>query len=148
MLHNPQRMGQTLARKPDEESAAASQPQSTALLSPFADPAEPILRHHGIDAESTEKIWDGFHDSRTSADLAKKLANYSEVPDAVKHDLFVAKQKTDPAPTWSDRVERAVEAIHKVAAMPSEHVETSEKHPKVLAAVMKIIGVGHQGGEE
>jgi hypothetical protein len=145
MLHSPQRMGQMLVRKPDEETPAGSQQLSA---SPFSDPAEPILRRHAINAETAEKMWNDYHDSRTSAELAKKLTQYSEVSDATKHDLFVSKQQTDPAPTFRDRIERAVEAIHKVAALPREHVETSEKHPKVLAAVMKIIGVGHRGSEE
>jgi hypothetical protein len=146
MLHSPQRMGQTLARKPDEENAATPQ-QSAAPSSPFADPAEPILRRHGIDAEIAEKSWDIFHAARNSKELIDKLRRL-DIPDAVKDELVVAKRQTDPAPNWRDRMERAVEAIQKVAAMPKEHLETSECHPKVLVAVMKIIGVGHKGSEE
>jgi hypothetical protein len=136
MLHSEKIYQSMIARRPDEETPAAPQ---QAAPSPFADPAEPILRSRAINAEVAERIWNDYHDSRTSADLAKKLANYPEVDDAIKHDLFVAKQKTDPAPTFRDRLDRAVNAIKRVAQLHetpapsgSSVASVAEAHPNVL----------------
>ena len=144
MLHSPRIVQSMIARRPDAETPAAPQQPTT---SPFADPAEPILRSHGIDVDTAAGVWDIFHAARTSKQLIEQLQPL-KIPDAVKHELVIAKQKTDPKPGWRDRVERAVQVVKTVAALPREHVETSERHPKVLAAVMKIIGVGHKGNEE
>jgi hypothetical protein len=144
MLHSEKSYQSMIARRPDEETPAAPQ---QAAPSPFADPAEPILRSRAINAEVAERIWNDYHDSRTSADLAKKLANYPGVDDAMKHDLFVAKQKTDaPTPKWKDHLDRAVNAIQRVAQLHdtpapsgSSVAGIAEQHPNVLRVLADTV---------
>jgi len=117
----------------------AQQPQ----LERYQDPAEPILRAHGIDADTAASLWDDFHNSRTSAGLMTKLEKYSDLPAAVKHELFVSKQKGDPAPGWLERVDKvigAIESMKGLAASPARggtsSLKVAESHPTVLQALM------------
>lgn len=150
MLHSEKIMSGMLSRKPDEESQpvqSAPQPQQESAwkpeVPPYADPAAPIVRAHGVDESVAHDLWNDFHNSRTSADLVKALAKYSDLNAAVKHDLFLAKQKNDPAPGWESRLEKVVDAIKRVAKLHSipardgkSVAEFGEAHPNVMRALV------------
>lgn len=146
-MHSPERIQSgMLDREPDEESqqqeaAAPAHEQSSSELPPYIDPAEPLLRAHGIDDDTAATVWDIFHSARDSKVLIEKLQPL-DIPNATKHELVVAKQKGDPAPDWLTRLDKAVEAVNKVAqlhATPARDgksvLQLGEKHPNVMKAL-------------
>jgi hypothetical protein len=155
MLHSTKIMQSMLARRPSEEDAdtkpvAQSAPQSQQEAAPvqprplerYQDPAEPILRAHGVDESVAAEVWDLFHSVRDSKQLADKLQSV-DIPNATKHELVVEKQKDDPAPGWLDRLDRTVEAIKRVAKLHSipardgkSVAEFAERHPNVMKALV------------
>jgi hypothetical protein len=168
MLHSSKIMQSMIARRPSEEDVdtkpvaqSAPQPQQEAApaqerpLEPYMDHAEPVLRKHGVDSDTAASLWDDFHNARTSADLTKALEKYPDLNAAVKHDLFVEKQKNDPAPTWHDKLDRVIEVINK--HLPNLHetssarggkssITTADRHPNVLRAFLDA--QKKEGGDE
>jgi hypothetical protein len=114
----------------------SSQPQEVApMLEPYMDHAAPILIAHGIAPDLAAEVWDRYHSARDSKVLIEKLQPL-DIPNATKHELVLEKQKGDPAPDWFSRLNQAVEAVKRVAALPREQVETSERHPRVFQALL------------
>jgi hypothetical protein len=104
------------------------------IASPFLDPAAPILRAHpDITDEDRAALWDEFHNSKDSAELANKLQPLN-VPDELKHKLFVTKDATAPAakPAALDKV---TAAINRVKDMDPKILDLAESHPNVLKAL-------------
>jgi hypothetical protein len=111
-------------------------------LEKYQDPAEPILRAHGVDAETAANLWDLFHSVRSSRELIEKLQPL-DIPNGTKDALVRAKAANDPAPNWLDRVERVVGAIESMTKLDSPHarcgassLKVAETHPNVLQALM------------
>lgn len=121
-------------------------------LEPYQDPAEPILRAHGLDAETAADVWDLFHSARDSQQLAEQLQPL-DIPNATKHELVVAKQKNDPAPTWHDKLDRVIDVINKHLPKLNKPDRTgtsaataAEAHPNVLASF--LAAQKKEGGDE
>jgi hypothetical protein len=114
-------------------------------LPPYVDPAEPILRAHGIDAETAANLWDIFHSVRSSRELIEKLQPL-DIPNGTKDALVRAKSVNDPAPNSLDRVERVVGAIKSMTKLDAPHarggdsaLRTAEKHPNILRVVTDAV---------
>jgi hypothetical protein len=69
----------------------------------------------------------------------KKLEKYPDLPAAVRHDLFVAKQKNEPMPSRLDRVVEAIKKVAQLHATPAHDGKSvaalAESHPNVLRAI-------------
>jgi hypothetical protein len=122
----------------------SSQPQEQSAPQPlekYQDPAEPILRSHGVDDATAEKVWDIFHSVRDSKTLIDKLQPL-DIPNATKDALVRAKARGDAPPSWLDRMQRVVDAIHRMPKLDSSStrggaslLKVAEAHP----AVTKIL---------
>jgi hypothetical protein len=168
MLHSPKIMSHMMSRKPDEENtdvgsvpagatlvdksraAAAQDSQPIDAMHRIRDHAKRILTSHiqsqgGITLSAAADAWDAFHTARNSDDLAHRLQGL-DLPNVTKHELYLAKKETDASPTWRDHIDRAVEVIHRVAALHKSSpgsrgtaLDLAEKHPTVLGEVMKAV---------
>jgi len=111
----------------------AAQPD---IVRPTDDHAYRILNGIPDDVMSTDSkadAWDAFYQSHHSQELAQKLANI-DAPEQVKTDLWNAKRNfSDPVPTALDR---ATAAVHRVAALDPQVLETMERSPHILNALM------------
>jgi hypothetical protein len=111
----------------DDQNAAP------ATASPFLDPAKPILAAHpAITDDQRADLWDIFHQSKDSGELAQHLQPLG-IPDELKHHLFVAKDATAPAPTPKVApVDKVTGAIQRIAQMDPKVIDLAESHPNVL----------------
>ena len=111
----------------DDQSAAP------ATASPFLDPAKPILAAHpAITDDQRADLWDIFHQSKDSGELAQHLQPL-DIPDDLKHHLFVAKDATAPASEPKvPPVDKVTAAIHRVAQIDPKVLDLAETHPNVL----------------
>jgi hypothetical protein len=108
--------------------------QTPSTPSPYADPAAPVLAAHpNITDEDRADLWDVFHNSKDSGELAQKLQPMN-VPDDLKHKLFVTKDATAPAakPAALDKV---TAAIQRVKDLDPKVLDLAETHPNVLKAL-------------
>jgi hypothetical protein len=130
----------------DEIEGKKGQPQAAPAsqeLPRYADPAEPILRAHGIDAETAANLWDAYHQARNSKELMHALINV-DVSNELKNELYTAKRNHDPVPTWLDRVERVVDAIKSMTRLNvsdparggDSPLRAAESHPHVFQALV------------
>jgi hypothetical protein len=95
---------------------------------PFADPAEPILRGvPGITDDERADLWDAFH-SKSADELAQHLQPLA-IPEEHKNRLYQAKQMSMPAPAPLDK---ATQAIKAVATIDPKVLDMAETHPNVL----------------
>jgi hypothetical protein len=123
------------AANPNASASAArlkaqDQRQPVPAGSPFSDPAKNILAAtDGLSEDQKADVWDTYHGSKTSAELASKLQQHAFLPDAVRQSLFVAKAATD-AP--KSAVNKTIDAVHRLAAIPIEMLNFAEAHPVVL----------------
>ena len=97
----------------------------------FIDNAFPILRGDPVlSPQDRSDIWDLFHvHSKDAGELAQHLQSVPGLPDDTRAQLIAAKSK--PSVEY-DNLDRTVQAIHKLAALPSQVLETAEAHPHVL----------------
>jgi len=120
----------------------AAQPD---IVRPTDDHAYRILNGIPDDVMSTDSkadAWDAFYQSHHSQELAQKLANI-DAPEQVKTDLWNAKRQfSDPVPSPLDKV---TEAVHRVAALDPNVLESMESKPNILRALMSSL---RQGSEE
>jgi hypothetical protein len=108
--------------------------QTPSTPSPYADPAAPVLAAHpSITDEDRADLWDIFHNSKDSSDLANKLQPMN-VPDDLKHKLFVTKDATAPAAKPAP-VDKVSAAIARVRDLDPKALELAETHPNVLKAL-------------
>jgi hypothetical protein len=155
VVHSDKIMQSMLARRPSEEDTdtkteaqsaptVESAPAQSLPPDPWKDPAEPILRKHGVDEETTASAWDIFHASKNSAELAANLQPL-DIPNELKAELYDAKRNHDAAPTWHDKLDRAVESIKHLARLHKtssarggkSSIDTADQHPHVLAAFLE-----------
>jgi len=105
--------------------------------SPFHDHAARVLNQHGqaLDIGTKADLWDLFNETRNHNELAAKLAPLN-VPDVVKHHLYLAKAALAPTPTHADKIVEAVNHLGKLASTPEgkEMLATAERHPNLLRA--------------
>lgn len=115
--------------------------------SPFLDPAKPILAAHpAITDDQRADLWDVFHDSKNSSDLASKLQPMA-IPDDLKHHLFVAKDATAPAPGPAP-LDKVTAAIERVTKMDPKVLDLAETHPNVLKTLTTAaLQDGKEAGE-
>src|ERR1035438_10283470 len=116
-----------------QKEAASSVPLQSAALQidqRLVDHAKNILGPAPIDDSTKADLWDHFHDSKSSADLAGRLASLP-VPNELKHQLFTAKKLNDPVPTHTDNV---ITAITRMNQMPKAMLDLVERFPNVLRA--------------
>ena len=110
--------------------------QSTApaTASPYADPAAPVLAAHpGITDEDRANLWDVFHNSKDSSELAQKLQPMTAIPDNLKHKLFVTKDATaPPVPVKVAPIDKVTDAIKRISQLDPKVVDLAESHPNVL----------------
>ena len=111
----------------DDQSAAP------ATASPFLDPAKPILAAHpAITDDQRADLWDIFHQSKDSGELAQHLQPLG-IPDALKHHLFVAKDATaPPVPVKVAPIDKVTDAIKRISQLDPKVVDLAESHPNVL----------------
>ncbi len=84
--------------------------------------------------DSKADAWDLWHQSRDSKELVQRLQNFN-APESVKTDLWNAKRQfSDPVPTPMDRVEQA---LHRMASMEPQVLESMERLPNVLKSLME-----------
>jgi hypothetical protein len=162
-------MQSMIARRPSEEDAdtkpvAQSAPQSAQTqqqeaayvpeVPPYVDPAEPILRKHGIDESVAHDLWQQYHDAPDSKALMHALIGVN-VPNELKSELYAAKRKHDAAPTWLDRLDKTVEAIKRVAKLHSipardgkSVLKLGESHPNVMRVLVDAELKSHDPKEE
>ena len=96
---------------------------------PFLDAAKPILAGDpALSDEHRADLWDTFHNSKNPDDLIAKLQPLA-VPDDTKHRLVLAKRKSMPA---VPPIDKATEAIKRVAQIDPQTLEVAETHPNVL----------------
>ena len=108
--------------------------QTPSTPSPYADPAGPVLAAHpNITDEDRANLWDVFHGSKDSSELANKLQPMA-VDNELKHKLFVAKDATAPA-AGPKPLDKVTAAIARVKALDPEALELAEQHPNVLKAL-------------
>jgi hypothetical protein len=107
--------------------------QTQGTVSPFLDPAKPILAAHpAITDDQRADLWDTFHNSKDSAELANKLQPLA-IPDDLKHHLFVAKDATAPAPVVKPApVDKVTAAIQRISQLDPKVIDLAESHPNVL----------------
>jgi hypothetical protein len=109
--------------------AVAAQPD--AQQSPYADPAEGILRGDtSITDEDRSALWDSFHGARDANHLAQILQPLV-IPNDTKHKLWQAKQATAPV---SSNIEKVSAAIQKLSQLDPVTLDIAEKHPIVSKA--------------
>jgi hypothetical protein len=106
--------------------------------SPFYDAAARVLNTHGqaLDIRTKSDLWDAFAQSRDHTELAAKLAPMN-VPDVVKHHLYLAKAALAPTPTHADKIVEAVNHLGKLSSTREgkEMLATAERHPNILKAL-------------
>lgn len=107
--------------------------ETQGTASPFLDPAKPILAAHpDITDEDRAALWDEFHNSKDSAELAQKLQPLA-VPDDLKHHLFVAKDATaPPVPAKVAPIDKVTDAIKRISQFDPKMIDLAESHPNVL----------------
>ena len=101
----------------------------------FIDHAFPVLYGEptfGKDDEKRSQLWDLFHSSRDVNELAQQLPEGLH-PDFVRSFLKAKSKPSVPAATPMDK---AVEAVHRVAALDPQVLETMERSPHILNALM------------
>lgn len=93
---------------------------------PYRDPAEAILRGDpSLTDEHRATLWTIFHEAKNPDDLAQRLQWHS-ASNQTRHLLVQAKGLTAPTP---DPVDRIVDALHRVAALPRNVLEMAEMYP-------------------
>ena len=98
---------------------------------PFQDPAEGILKGAtNITDDDRESLWDLFHNSKNSNELAQKLQTIA-VPSDTKHKLWAAKQATAPVTSPVDKV---TEALNRLKQVDPDTLALAEKFPNVTKA--------------
>lgn len=100
--------------------------------SPFVDHAAPILQgDSALSDEHRAALWDIFHNTKSSDELAQKLAPIP-VSNDTKHQLFQAKQ-TIAAPASPAKPE---DVIANMANMDPAALDIAESHPTVLKTLV------------
>src|SRR5271170_3990226 len=95
---------------------------------PFVDPAQSILAQEPtVDDAGRADLWDIFHNSKSSAELATKLQPLA-VPDDLKQKLFVAKKEGVPV------ADKVTDAVHRLNQLDHEEADYAEAHPNLLKA--------------
>jgi hypothetical protein len=114
--------------------APAVAPTDIPAGSPWHDAAKPILlAAPTLTNGDRERLWDIFHESRDHNELAAKLAPVN-VPNEVKHQLFMAKVATMPEPTHQEKIVGAINRLGTMASTPEgkRQLEIAEQHPNIL----------------
>lgn len=107
---------------------------------PVLDAAAKILYGEpGITDDDRANIWDLYHVSKDSSELADHLQNISVLPDDTKHRLFRTKQLAEPAPSALDR---AVIALSKLNTLDPKVLELAESHPTVAKSFVDAVTRG------
>jgi hypothetical protein len=120
---------------------------STAPLTPFDDPAKPILQNDpAVTDDLRAQAWDHFHGSADANDLAGRLQDMA-IPDDTKKKLYQAKQAMTPTPVV-DPIAKTQEVMKQIAAMDPQVLEAAESHPNVLKTLTAAAGIGAKGAGE
>ena len=98
--------------------------------SPFIDHAYPVLKDAPIPDEQKADLYDIFHNSKDPNELAQHLAPLS-VPDAVKANLHIAKQRSQAG---SSAAAKAAEALQELTKLDPNVLQIAENHPKMAQA--------------
>jgi hypothetical protein len=117
----------------------------TMAMQPFVDPAHPILAGDPtLDQDTRASLWDIFHGSKDSNDLAQKLQALA-VPDDTKQRLFDAKkQATLPV----EPVDQTIAAMEKLKQIDPAVLELAETHPNALKALTGAAQAGAKAAAE
>jgi hypothetical protein len=109
--------------------------------SPFYDAAARVLNTHGqaLDIRTKSDLWDAFAQSRSSQALVTALSQpqFKDVPNDIKHELFIAHQAIQPKQSHADKIVGVINYIGKLASTPEgkQMLATAEKHPNILRAL-------------
>lgn len=125
--------------RPSNWAVAAHDPEAEEQ-SPFGEKAaaaghqvEGILRAGISNGDITESqaadLYDHHFDARNPSELADKLAPRSDVPDRIKHALYLTKVEQTPKP---NALERGIQAIMRLAHLDRATLDKAEKNPTVL----------------
>src|SRR5579872_4055415 len=94
----------TVGGKTPAQANAGAPSEEIPSGSPWHDAASPILRAAtGITDADREQLWDAFAQSKDHNELAEKLTPMN-VPDSVKHSLFMAKAAAQPEQSHADKM--------------------------------------------
>ena len=100
------------------------------------DHAKTILEQADIPQESKAALWDHYHSTSHSSELARRIATFN-APDHIKHALVAAKHISDrdnqPLPEPEATVVRVLHTLHRIDA---KILETAEAHPRILTALI------------
>jgi len=111
---------------------------STAPITPFNDPAKPILEQDpAINDPQREQLWDLFHGARDENELATHLKDIL-VPDDTKKRLYQAKQAATPV----DPIAKTAAVMQQMAKIDPQVLELAESHPNVLKTLTAAAGIG------
>jgi hypothetical protein len=113
---------------PEGEPAPVIVPESSA----FYDHAKAILTPAPIMQDQRADAWDHYHLAKTPRELSTRLQGLGLPPD-VQQQLLDAKQSSRPEPTPLDR---AVEAVKRLASIPQATLDVAERSPNVLKALL------------
>jgi hypothetical protein len=108
---------------------------------PYQEPAAPILSQSlDVNDDDRAELYDIFHDSKSSDDLAQKLGTASvEVPAPLRQQLLNAKRVTDPTPTV---VDKTVGALKRLAQVDPRILDLAEGHPNVMKVLLDAAAKG------
>jgi len=94
---------------------------------PWVDRAESILRAAPeLTDKMRETLWTLFHNAKNPDELARSLSNFV-ASNETNQKLYAAKMLTHSP----DPIERAEEALRRVASLPQSVREAAEQFPKV-----------------
>lgn len=112
---------------------------------PFVDPAAPLLAASPeIDDAKRADLWDVFHNAKDPNELAQQLQKVA-IPDDLKLGLFDAKKKLSVLPS---PVDRATEAINRIAQIDPKVLDLAESHPNVTKAFLAAAKEGEKASTE
>ncbi len=119
---------------------------STAPMTPFDDPAKPILENDpAINDDQRAQLWDVFHSSKSADELAQHMQNLKGpdaapivVPDDTKKRLYQAKQVAAPV----DPIAKTKDIMQQLASIDPQVLEAAESHPNVLKTLTAAAGIG------
>lgn len=100
------------------------------------DVAEHILTNEALSNNEKAALWQIFHEHDAPEKLAEHL-NAINAPEHLIEKLVDAKQRMHDFTSRTTEPNRAEGAIKMLKSLPSDVLETAEKHPEVLRGFTK-----------
>ena len=106
----------------------------SAPTSPFQDAIAGVLSAQpNLTDQNRSDIWEAYHQSKDLNELAQHL-QMMDIPDSVKHTIWMTKASTVPKQSPVDKVAAAIQAMMR---LDPKQMEIAEKNPRTLQAFLK-----------